>query len=86
LSLQILLHALPDGSLLAPTHHGDQQPGRQGLYDNFMTVYPELDPFEYAREALPTDDPDGIALFPDRDEYYAAPRPHTRRRGTGRGT
>jgi cyclase len=45
----------------------------KGLYDNFMTVYPELDPFEYAREALPTDDPDGIPLFPDRDEYYADP-------------
>ena len=45
----------------------------KGLYDNFMTVYPELDPFEYAREALPTDDPDGIGLFPDRDEYYADP-------------
>lgn len=45
----------------------------QGVYDNFMTVYPELDPFEYAREAIPTDDPDGEALFPDREEYYADP-------------
>ncbi|MGY1760883.1 MBL fold metallo-hydrolase [Geodermatophilus sp. SYSU D00779] len=45
----------------------------KGLYDNFMTVYPELDPFEYAREALATDDPDGVALFPDRDEYYEDP-------------
>jgi cyclase len=45
----------------------------KGLYDNFMTVYPELDPFEYAREALPTDDPDGVALFPDRDDYYEDP-------------
>ncbi|TRW46686.1 MBL fold metallo-hydrolase [Georgenia yuyongxinii] len=44
----------------------------QGVYDNFMTVYPELDPFEYAREALP-DDPDGAALFPDREEYYQDP-------------
>jgi cyclase len=43
----------------------------KGLYDNFMVVYPELDPFEYAREAIPTDDPDGAALFPDRDAYYA---------------
>ena len=44
----------------------------QGVYDNFMTVYPELDPFAYAKEALP-DDPDGEALFPHRDEYYADP-------------
>jgi cyclase len=45
----------------------------QGVYDNFMTVYPELDPFAYATEALPTDDPDGQVLFPDREEYYADP-------------
>jgi cyclase len=45
----------------------------KGLYDNFMVVYPELDPFEYAREAIPTDDPDGAALFPNREEYYADP-------------
>lgn len=44
----------------------------QGVYDNFMTVYPELDPFEYARAALP-DDPDGAGLFPDREEYYSDP-------------
>ena len=31
-----------------------------------------LDPFDYALEAIPTDDPDGAALIPDRDEYYAA--------------
>lgn len=45
----------------------------QGVYDNFMTVYPELDPFAYALEAIPTDDPDGVTLIPDRDEYYADP-------------
>jgi cyclase len=45
----------------------------KGVYDNFMTVYPELDPFAYAAEAIPTDDPDGQVLFPDRDEYYADP-------------
>jgi cyclase len=48
------------------THH-------QGVYDNFMVVGPELDPFAYAAEAIPTDDPDGEALFPDRDEYYEDP-------------
>jgi cyclase len=43
----------------------------QGVHERFMTVYPELDPFEYALEALPTDDPDGAALVPDRETYYA---------------
>lgn len=45
----------------------------QGVYDNFMVVTPDLDPFAYAQEAIPTDDPDGAAIFPDRDEYYADP-------------
>jgi cyclase len=53
----------------------------QGVHDRFMVVYPELDPFAYAYEALPTaagkgtdfDDPEGVALWPDRDEYYADP-------------
>jgi cyclase len=43
----------------------------QGVHERFMTVYPELDPFVYALEALPTDDPDGAALVPDRETYYA---------------
>ena len=30
-----------------------------------------LDPFDYALEAIPTDDPEGAALLPDRDDYYA---------------
>ena len=53
----------------------------QGVHDRFMVVYPELDPFAYAYEALPTpagkgtdlDDPEGVALWPDRDEYYKDP-------------
>ncbi len=49
----------------------------QGLYDRFMVVYPELDPFAYALEAIPTDDPDGAALIPDRDEYYRDPNKGT---------
>lgn len=49
----------------------------QGLYDNFMLVAPLLDPFAYAAEAIPTHDPDGAALFPDRDEYYADPNKGT---------
>jgi cyclase len=45
----------------------------QGVYDNFMIPTPDLDPFDYAAEAVPTDDPDGTSIFPDRDEYYADP-------------
>ena len=45
----------------------------QGLYDNFMVVAPILDPFAYAQEAIPTDDPEGAAIFPDREEYYRDP-------------
>jgi cyclase len=45
----------------------------QGVFDNFMVPTADLDPFDYAAEAVPTDDPDGAALFPARDEYYANP-------------
>lgn len=45
----------------------------RGVYDNFMTVSPELDPFAYAAEAIPTDDPAGAELFPERDQYYEDP-------------
>lgn len=49
----------------------------RGLWERFMVVGPELDPFAYAAEALPTDDPDGAAIFPDRDEYYRDPNKGT---------
>lgn len=45
----------------------------QGVFDRFMVPGPELDPFAYAAEAIPTDDPEGAAIFPDRDVYYADP-------------
>lgn len=45
----------------------------QGIYDNFMEVTPSLDSFDYAYEALAVDDPEGVALFPDRDTYFADP-------------
>jgi glyoxylase-like metal-dependent hydrolase (beta-lactamase superfamily II) len=45
----------------------------QGVYDNFMVVGPDLDPFAYAAEAIPTDDPDGQAIFPDRATYERDP-------------
>jgi cyclase len=45
----------------------------RGVYENFMVVTPDLDPFAYAAEAIPTDDPEGEEIFPDRDEYYEDP-------------
>jgi len=45
----------------------------QGVYDNFMVVGPILDPFAYAAEAIPTDDPEGAAIFPERDVYETDP-------------
>ncbi|HEX8940545.1 MAG TPA: MBL fold metallo-hydrolase [Candidatus Limnocylindrales bacterium] len=49
----------------------------QGLYDNFMVPTPDLDPFAYALEAVPTDDPEAAPLIPDRDEYYRDPNKGT---------
>jgi len=41
--------------------------------NNFMTVAENgFDPYEYAKEAIPVDDPAGAAIFPDRDVYYAS--------------
>jgi cyclase len=45
----------------------------KGVADNYMTVAPILDPFAYAAEAIPTDDPEGAAIFPDRDVYFEDP-------------
>jgi cyclase len=45
----------------------------QGLYDNFMVPTPDLDPYVYALEAVPTDDPEAAPIVPDRDTYYADP-------------
>jgi cyclase len=49
----------------------------QGLYDNFMVVTPDLDPYAYALEAVPTDDPDATPIVPDRETYYADPNKGT---------
>ena len=49
----------------------------QGLYDNFMDPNAELDPFAYALEAVPTDDPGAGPLIPDRDVYYEDPNKGT---------
>src|ERR1035437_839520 len=45
----------------------------QGVDDNFMTIGPDLDPFTFAVKSIETDDPDGAAIFPDRETYYADP-------------
>ncbi|HUX20860.1 MAG TPA: MBL fold metallo-hydrolase [Spirochaetia bacterium] len=41
--------------------------------ENFMVVTPEINPYEYAVEALPTDDPDGFKILPDQKTYFADP-------------
>ncbi len=41
------------------------------VYNEFMTVTPELNPYHYAKEALPTDDPEGVPFFPDEQTYFA---------------
>jgi cyclase len=57
----------------------------RGLWERFMVVFPELDPFAYAYESIPgdnpkgtaLDDPEAVALWPDRDEYYRDPNKGT---------
>ena len=43
----------------------------KALWDIFMDPKAALDPFAYALEAIPTDDPEAAPLIPDRDAYYA---------------
>src|SRR4029079_6106043 len=43
----------------------------KALWDIFMDPKAALDPFAYALEAIPTDDPEATPLLPDRDAYYA---------------
>jgi cyclase len=45
----------------------------QGVYDHFMVPTPLLDPFDYAAEAIPASDPEGAAIFPERDVYFQDP-------------
>jgi len=40
------------------------------VYNEFMKITPEINPYEYAKEALPTDDPEGDVLFPDEKTYF----------------
>jgi cyclase len=45
----------------------------KGVADNFMVPTPLLDPFDYAAEAIPMSDPEGAAIMPTRDVYFADP-------------
>ncbi len=45
----------------------------QVTVDNFMTVTPQINPYAYAWEAIPTDDPEGEKIFPDEKTYFADP-------------
>lgn len=49
----------------------------QGVYDNFMTVGPDLDPYQFAIDAARSHDAGGLALMPERDAYYADPNKAT---------
>jgi len=49
----------------------------QETVNNFMVVTPQINPYEYAKEAIPTDDPQGAAIFPDAKTYFAAPNKPT---------
>jgi cyclase len=49
----------------------------QGVYDMFMMVLPNIDPYAYGAEAIPTDDPEGAAIFPDREAYFKDPNKGT---------
>jgi len=40
---------------------------------NFMLATQHPSPYAYAREALPTDDPEGLAIFPDEATYFQDP-------------
>jgi cyclase len=45
----------------------------KGVADNFMVPTPLLDPFDYAAEAIPMSDPEGAAIFPEREVYFEDP-------------
>jgi cyclase len=49
----------------------------QAVYDVFMVVMPDIDPYAYALEAIPTDDPDAKAILPDREAYFRDPNKGT---------
>ena len=40
---------------------------------NFMLLTQHPSPYAYAQEAIPTDDPEGAAIFPDEETYFRDP-------------
>ena len=56
----------------------------QGLYDNFMDPNAALDPFAYALEAIPTDDPEARRDHPRPRRLL--PGPATRARSSSPAT
>ena len=47
------------------------------VYRQFMLVTPMINPYAYAKEAIPTDDPEGAAIFPDEKAYFNDPNKPT---------
>jgi cyclase len=47
------------------------------VYRQFMAVTPAINPYAYAKEAIPTDDPEGASLFPDEETYFKDPNKPT---------
>ena len=45
----------------------------RGVAENYLVPTSLLDPFDYAVEAIPMNDPDGAAIMPSRDVYFADP-------------
>jgi cyclase len=45
----------------------------RATYDDFMVVHPDINPYAYAKEAIPTDDPEGEKIFPSEEDYFAKP-------------
>lgn len=44
-----------------------------GVFDRFMmTEKSGFDPYDYAKEAIPMDDPEGASIFPEREAYFEA--------------
>ena len=41
------------------------------VHKEFMVAYPEINPYEYAKEAVSMDDPEGESIFPDEETYFA---------------
>lgn len=43
----------------------------RAIFDNFMVPNPDFDHFDLVADSVRTEDPEGLAIFPERDIYYA---------------